>query len=177
MRKTIYLFLIASLFVFLNCILFAFSEKKEKLSSYEARTKPSQIIAIDSSHCVDSLWHHLYNSRRLRVYDSCLSITGVIKLIRAEKDGDYHIQVKLDSSYSYMLNAKNMQRQAGFLVVEIICANQVTQKDAYMACFKYSNSIIVPKIGDYVKIWGPYITDLEHGWNEIHPVMEIQKLK
>jgi hypothetical protein len=28
-------------------------------------------------------------------------------------------------------------------------------------------------LGKHIRITGPYVTDMEHGWNEIHPVSSI----
>ena len=54
--------------------------------------------------------------------------------MKAEKDGDFHIRIKLDVGQSGFLNAKNMSDQHGDLVVESVCMHSVTQSEAVAAC-------------------------------------------
>lgn len=71
------------------------------------------------------------------------------------------------------MNAKNVSEQSGNLVLEIICANTVTQADAVSACTNYQNTVTVPPAGARIVAVGPYVLDSVHGWNEIHPVWSI----
>jgi hypothetical protein len=72
----------------------------------------------------------IYNPQRLQVVSPCKSVLGVIESKRVEKDGDYHIRVKLDPPFSNLINSANIKNQLGDLVVEPICMNPVTQADA-----------------------------------------------
>ena len=65
--------------------------------------------AVESTpgKCDESLWDHVYNPSRLQIVDSCITITGTIDSIRAEKDGDLHIRLSVDSQYSYLINQAN----------------------------------------------------------------------
>jgi hypothetical protein len=128
------------------------------------------------SLCNPDKWLHIYHPYRLHVYDSCITCTGTIMLMRQEKDGDWHIQLKPDSLLPNLLNLKNMKSQNKYLVLEIICANPVTQTDAISSCLNYSNDVTVPRPGDHVKVIGPWVNDQEHGWNEIHPVKTLTKI-
>jgi hypothetical protein len=69
-----------------------------------------------------------------------------------------------------MLNDKNRSAQYGDLVVEIICQNRVVQADAVSACESLNKRWEVPQVGAHVEVIGPYVLDMEHGRNEIHPV-------
>ena len=90
---------------------------------------------------------------------------------RTEADGDYHILIQLDSQYTNLTNQANIDYQHGWLVVEIICVLPVTQQDAIAACQNYTNTILVPDIGQHVNFAGPYVLDSEHNyWAEVHPV-------
>jgi hypothetical protein len=101
-------------------------------------------------------------------------VTGVIESKRVEKDGDYHIRVKLDPPFSNLINSANIKNQFGDLVVEPICVNKVTQADAISACQNFRQNISIPPIGSHVNITGSYVLDREHGnWAEIHPVTSI----
>ena len=105
------------------------------------------------------------------------SVLGVIESKRVEKDGDYHIRVKLDPPFSNLINSANMKNQFGDLVVEPICVNRVTQADAISACQNFHQNISIPSIGSHVNITGSYVLDTEHGnWAEIHPVTSITKI-
>jgi hypothetical protein len=64
----------------------------------------------------------------------------------------------------------NNSDQYGDLVLEIVCANSVTQTDAIDACKGYVNHVTVPQEGEHIIATGPYVLDTDHGWREIHPV-------
>jgi hypothetical protein len=72
-----------------------------------------------------------------------------------------------------MLNAKNRSGQLGTLVVEPVCMNPVTQRDTIEehACDGFAQHVYTPNmLHQRVRVVGAYVTDMEHGWNEIHPV-------
>jgi len=138
----------------------------------------SSAVSASSNQCDQSLWKHVYNPNRLQVVNPCKSATGVIESKRVEKDGDYHIRVKLDPQFSRLINSANIQNQFGDLVVEPICVNKVTQADAISACQNFHQNISIPPIGSHVKITGAYVLDKEHGnWAEIHPVTSITTVR
>jgi hypothetical protein len=137
----------------------------------------SQSTPAEEGKCDQSLWNHVYNPQRLQVVSPCKSVLGVIESKRVEKDGDYHIRVKLDPPFSNLINSANMKNQFGDLVVEPICVNRVTQADAISACQNFHQNISIPSIGSHVNITGSYVLDKEHGnWAEIHPVTSITKI-
>jgi hypothetical protein len=126
--------------------------------------------------CDQTLWKHVYNPSRLQVVAPCKSVLGIIESKRVERDGDYHIRVKLDSQFSNLINSANIKNQFGDLVVEPICVNRVTQTDAISACQNFHQNISIPPTGAHVNITGSYVLDKEHGmWAEIHPVTSITK--
>jgi hypothetical protein len=134
----------------------------------------SSTVSTSSNQSDQSLWNHIYNPARLQVVDTCKSVIGVIESKRVEKDGDYHIRVKLDPQFSNLINSANIKNQFGDLVVEPICVNKVTQADAISACQNFRQNISIPPISSHVNITGSYVLDKEHGnWAEIHPVTSI----
>ena len=138
---------------------------------------PPSTVSTSSNQCDQNLWNHVYNPTRLQVVDTCKSVLGVIESKRVEKDGDYHIRVKLDPPFSNLINSANIKNQFGDLVVEPICVNKVTQADAISACQNFHQNISIPPIGSHVNITGSYVLDKEHGnWAEIHPVTSIQAI-
>jgi hypothetical protein len=92
---------------------------------------------------------------------------------RTEKDGDIHIQLKVDPGQGRgWMNQKNVTKQKGNLVIEPICVRRVTQDSALEACRGFIQNIIIPKKGDHVELTGVHVVDNErnHGWREIHPI-------
>jgi hypothetical protein len=124
--------------------------------------------------CDSSLWSHVYHSYRLVINTDCMSVTGIVGDCYSEADGDYHIRLQVDTQYRYLLNSVNVSDEYGDLVCEPICVATITQTDAEAPCQGLTNNVYIPTIGEYVKITGPYVTDNDHGWNELHPVTSIE---
>ena len=123
--------------------------------------------------CDRTLWGHVYNSYRLQVHDSCMSVTGTVSSLTYEADGDIHIRLTVDAQYDTMLNSANYSGEGGHLVCEPLCATTCTQADAMASCAGFTNTVYIPAAGEYVKVTGSYVTDNDHGWNELHPVSRI----
>jgi hypothetical protein len=158
--------------------------------AHRARTAVSRLVPVMATapahalsiFCDQSLWSHVYKGDprrfarpqdRLQVIQDCVSVTGTIKSARAEKDGDFHIRLQLDPQYRSMINAKNKSGQQGALVVEPICMNPVKQRDTLdeHSYDGFSQDVYKPDmLGSHVRVTGAYVTDMEHGWTEIHPV-------
>lgn len=134
------------------------------------------VLSLFAQTCDGSLWAHVYHKDRLVVLDDCVTVTGRIILLRKEKDGDYHIQLKVDPKYRPLLNKVNRAKQGGNLVLEPVCALKVTQADAIGACRGYENTVTIPKKGDQVKVTGTYVKDTQHGWQELHPLTDLTVL-
>ncbi len=135
---------------------------------YNSRN-PQDIPASCQDH--DSISSHIYNPNRLVVVKACVTVTGTVERVISEDDGDYHLRLRLDPEYANLTNAANDTYQYGDLVVEIICAHQVTQPDAIGACSNYENRIPIPGQGQHIMTSGPYVLDSGHyDWAEIHPV-------
>jgi len=123
----------------------------------------------------------------LKVIDPCKTVTGTILNMVPKPDGDYHIQVKLDPGQRDLLNARNRSRnrgQHGYLVIEPICQKAPTQATAKQGgpCRGFRQNLpalatvranLKKKKGTHVEITGAFITDAEHGWDEIHPITSI----
>jgi hypothetical protein len=111
----------------------------------------------------------------LHVVDSCKTVSGIFESIRVEKDGDFHIRLKVDPQFSRLINSANVNGQFGALVFEPSCQNPVMQPDAIAACENFNHqNISVPPVGTHVTVKGSYVLDEEHGgWAEIHPVTSI----
>ncbi len=144
--------------------------------------------------CDETLWTHVYAGtfgtakNRLQVIDPCKTVTGTIVFAGGEPDADIHIRLQLDSGQATLLNAKNKAPlpggQGGFLVVEPICQKAPTQADTIQegVCNGFRQSLpamatikanVKKKQGTQVEITGAFVKDMQHGWNEIHPVTSI----
>ena len=124
--------------------------------------------------CNSETLNHVYSPDRLQVHNSCQTVTGTVVRIVQERDGDTHIRLQLDAQYSGLLNDYNMQDQKGTLILEIVCAySYIPQQDAVSACQGYTNQVPIPNVGQRVSVVGQFVTDLDHHWNEIHPVYSI----
>ncbi len=129
-------------------------------------------VTNEQQTCDQSLWEHVYNPDRLQIIDKCRAVVGTIEYITKEADGDDHIRLKLDLEYTNLINQKNIDEQRGDLVIESICTNPITQKDAIAPCSGFNQNFNI-YIGEHIRVTGAYVLDSEHGWNEIHPVTSI----
>ena len=133
--------------------------------------------------CDATLWKHVYHGPsfatprdRLKLIKKCITVTGTIVSASPEKDGDYHIRVRVDPQFKNLLNGKNNTGQKGFLVVEPMCAKKPTQQDTVDegVCNGFKQALFKASMRDKrVSVTGDYVQDMEHGWREIHPVTSI----
>jgi hypothetical protein len=127
-----------------------------------------------ASDCDTTLWQHVYNPDRLEVVDSCLTVTGVIEETKAEGDGDQHMLLRPDSKFVKYINQVNIKKKNGCLVIEAICVNEIQKKKVGTSCEGCVNNVILPVVGDHVKVTGAYVNDSHNGWMEIHPITKIE---
>ena len=137
-------------------------------ASPRASSHPAR--AGSGAGCDASLWRHIYHPYRLHVVSRCKTVSGTVKDLTYEPDGDVHVNVAVSPS---LVNQANDAYEDGDLVTEVICYGTVTQADAVAACRGYRNTVTLPAPGDTVRITGSYVLDADHGWMEIHPVSRI----
>jgi hypothetical protein len=120
----------------------------------------------------------------------CVSCSGII--IPGTGDGDYHIYIYPDSAYTWMTTYRDTNYtklcvgtdSIGYLVcptclnVEEICHGLITDGGAsgdteMTACATFTDTLYVPNQGEHLMVTGPFIYDIEHCWNEIHPVSKM----
>ena len=141
-----------------------------------SRVNSSNVVIQDANNnCDQSLWQNVYGPDRLKKIDECISVTGLIRTIKAENDGDYHVLIKLDSEYAELINQENVKNQNGNLVVEPICQRPTSQRSVIAACHSFNGTHMeIPAVGSRVKVTGSYVLDINHGgWAEIHPATSI----
>jgi len=144
-----------------------------------------------------TFWRHVYNENKGRLQvitgtpgnppvPSALQITGVIKQVTHEADGDLHLAFVPDPAFSkFPINHNSGEPP---LEAEIIYAGKVTQKDAVAAGKGFKNPFLAAalKPGTRIQIAGPLIYDRAHGkvasgnnigyGLEIHPVVALKRL-
>ena len=127
--------------------------------------------------CDDSLWNHVYMKYRLSIIEPCKKVTGVIVNTKKSKDGDVHILLNLDKGQEKLLNEYNIKKQEGCLAIEPVCVTKVYRFFVGKVCDGYINNVYLPLVGDHVEVIGSFVKDVQHGWNEIHPVTKITIIK
>jgi hypothetical protein len=98
----------------------------------------------------------VYHPSRLTILKVCQRASGSIEHVILEEDGDLHIRLRLDPTYAALTNAVNDAKQHGDLVVEFMPRD--------------GGHLPRPRVGARVTLVGAWVTDSEHGWNELHPV-------
>lgn len=131
-------------------------------------------VKLPVENCDPGLWSHVYEKKRLRVVEPCTAVDGRVAAVAPSWDGDLHID--LDPDQKSVLNPVNAIHGGGKLVVEIICEHVPNRPDAKVACAGFHSQITIPKVGDRIRVTGAYVTDVEHGWREVHPVTRIDIL-
>ncbi len=160
-------------------------------------------VAISNSYgqsglCDTAYWNHTYYNQRLRIYDSCYTIKGTLKVLLAPSltgDGDYHLYIQPDSTYQWMVKFRDssyVKHCAGIdsngyticttcLNVEEICKGTITDGGSVGAaenakCKNFNDTVYLPNTGEYVQVTGPFVYDTVHCWNELHPVSHMKLL-
>ena len=153
--------------------------------------------------CDTFYWNHTYANERLKIYDSCVTITATMSAIfippcyicpsvPGTGDGDYHIYIYPDSQYVWMNTYRDTaysklcegSDSSAYLVcptclnVEEVCHGDITDTGPdgtveNSACANFTDTLYVPNQGEHIMVTGPFIYDTVHCWNEIHPVSKM----
>jgi len=128
---------------------------------------------------------NVYHPDRLLIIGACKTVSGIIRSITHEADGDYHFDLALDPAFASLINNGNVTGQHGWLVAEIVPADEPgctpgkppkPVSGTYNYGYCTGADITTPPIGTHVSVTGPYVLDQIHGWMEIHPVWRIVRL-
>ena len=102
----------------------------------------------------------VYREQRLHVLRVCTWARGDVLSVKCMDDGDVHIGLFPDRPSRHLLDRSNRREQFGLLVTEIMPGQRFP----------------LPGIGEHVAMFGTWVLDADHGWNEIHPVWAIRYL-
>lgn len=122
--------------------------------------------------CDKSLWQHVFLPARLHVVNQCMTVTGILKGINPQQDGDIHIRV-LPDDHS-LVNQINIKQENGELITEAICQSTPLESRVGNACDNFNHAPLkLPPIDSRVAVTGSYVLDTAKGWMEIHPITSI----
>jgi len=132
-------------------------------------------VKLPAGDCNADLWKHVYSPERLRVVEACTAVTGRVVSMGRSSDGDLHFAV--DPDRKSVLNLVNVVHTHGDLLVEVVCEHIPSDGDARAVCAGFNPQVlIIPKVGEHVRIIGASVTDRDNGWNEVHPVTSIENI-
>ncbi|MEO6190773.1 MAG: hypothetical protein ABIO44_10855 [Saprospiraceae bacterium] len=153
-------------------------KKKDKEEQTTSSDQIQNVIETNTTiDCDTSLWNYVYNPERLEIIEKCKIVTGIIEESSSNEDGDQHMLLKLDDGQEDLLTKKNIKKKQGDFVIEAVCANNTTLEKVSNTCNGYINHILLPKVGDHVKVTGSLVIDSHNGWEEIHPITKIEVIK
>lgn len=115
---------------------------------------------------------YVYSPGRLVTERPCVRIAGAVVDIQRAEDGDFHIDIRVDTESSSILNAGNIGEGGGFLIVEPVCVHSASPI-AERLCAADPDPLDMSKlaVGQHVWMEGRYVTDSEHhDWAELHPL-------
>jgi len=144
--------------------------------------KPASVAAGAQATCRPDPLAGVYHPNRLQVLSKCSTVSGQVTSVRHEADGDVHFDLALGPAYTSMLVAGNTSQQHGWLVVELVPADEpgcVTGQAPRAAEGSYNYgtctgaNLHAPTVSQHVWVTGPYVIDTVHGWAEIHPAWSI----
>ena len=101
----------------------------------------------------------------LTLITACGEVKGTVQditVVVRDEQKVYHFTLLPDPEYASLANSANTAQLKGALMVEVEPQDQG----------------IIPRlhIGEHLQIQGPHVTDIDHGWNEIHPAKIISVL-
>jgi hypothetical protein len=105
---------------------------------------------------------------RFTVLSTCQNVIGVVHDMTGNKqsDGDYQFDLDVTGQSKRLLNQVNNNQVNGMLVIEVIPKDQNSNNPF----------VQIPKNGDRIEVYGPWVTDNPHGWNELQPAWKIKIL-
>lgn len=137
------------------------------LVSYAKYFGPQAVMQTNSDreNCKQgNIFEGVDRQSRFTVLSTCEKAVGIVHDMKGtkEEDGDYQFNLELEQPYKKLLNGENVKQVSDMLVVEIISRDQGT------------STVQMPKNGDRIEVYGAWVTDNPHGWNEIHPAWKVK---
>ena len=133
------------------------------------------VLYISAPTCDSLFISHTYNWHNLNQKLPCVTLTGTIQLILPPSqtgDGDAHIYILPDSAYDSLIYSPS--QFPTWLNVEETCVGTPLDTTVDPYCHNWTNPLYLPNIGEHVRCTGPWVFDPTHGWNEVHPVCDME---
>lgn len=139
---------------------------------------------VSSPYCRSNVLGGVHEAYRLTVQSPCAELEGTV--VRAPKlnlsDGDVTFNVRPDTAFVWMQNAKNLSE--GGLHVEVVPGDQTGCTAAGLAKLAVDSlgtctgaNVTLPPLNAHVRVIGPFVFDRWVGWNEIHPAWHVDILR
>jgi hypothetical protein len=156
-RRTSIIIAVAAALIILGGAVFAYARYFG--SQTVVQTNP------DSAHCRQgNIFDGVDRQARFTVLSTCEHAIGVVHDMKGtkENDGDYQFNLQVEEPFKKLLNGENNKQVNGMLVIEIIPNDQNL------------TDVQIPKNGDRIEVYGAWVTDNPHGWNELHPAWQVK---
>ena len=133
----------------------------------------------------DDPLRNVHHPSRLQVITPCVTVTGTARSVRTQSDGNIRFDLEPDPAYVGLLNEVNRRENLGWLVAEIVPADQPgcvkgRPPRPPVGTFNFgictSANVQAPSPGSHVAVTGPYVLDLRRGWMEIHPAWAVNQV-
>jgi hypothetical protein len=116
-----------------------------------------QDVCPPASQALVGVW----SPGRLKVIDSCQKASGTVLKAEHEPDGDLDLYVDLDSAYDHLAGSP----------IELDFLHKWGPGDVLVELMpRDGEKLPAPSEGDHIDLTGAWVTDGNHGYNEIHPV-------
>ena len=102
----------------------------------------------------------VYQPQRLHVLRPCTWARGDVLSVTCMDDGDVHVGLLPDRTSRHLINRRNRTQEFGQLVTEIVLGQRFP----------------IPEVGEHLAMFGTWVLDADHGWNEVHPIWAIRYL-
>ena len=136
------------------------ASKRIAVGSSIVLTVAKQSSTPGAVDCPGNALMGVYHPYRLHVLATCQWYMGTVVAVRPEDDGDHHIDVAPDPGYSKFLNDGDRAHQQDGLLIEVMKGQQLP----------------IPFEGEHISVFGTWVYDADHGWNEIHAIWAIKYL-
>src|SRR5947208_16634050 len=108
---------------------------------------PQRVASPPSTQCrKGNPLEGVSNPLRLRVISDCEMGSGIVKSVNLQDDGDWRIDVSLSPQYGTLLDPGNVNRQNGWLELELIRRDQATIAGPHVG---WEYPFVGPLVGDY----------------------------
>jgi hypothetical protein len=102
----------------------------------------------------------VYEPQRLHVLAQCVVFIGTVARIEDLPDDDVRVDLMPEPRFRHFLNDANQSALHGWFPAVMI--------------FGQPQAFILPDVGDRMYVRGTLVTNLDRGWNEMHPVWEVR---